>query len=194
MIALIAWLTDPANWRGPGGIPVRVFEHLVISGLSLAIAVAIALPVGIWIGHSGRFGTAAVNVANLGRALPSLALIALVLPITVAFDNQLGFKIYPTVVAMVVLAVPPIMVNAYAGLAGVDTRPDRGRPWDGPARERQVLTRVELPLAIPVMVGGLRLAAVQIIATSTLGRIFALGGLGRYIVDGTARPISTVRS
>jgi osmoprotectant transport system permease protein len=116
----IAYLTDPQNWSGPGSIPVRLAEHVAISGISLIIALLIALPVGIWIGHTGRFTSLAVNSANIWRALPSLAVIAIVLPITAAIDPQAGFKVYPTIIAMVVLAVPPILVNAYAGLSEVD--------------------------------------------------------------------------
>src|SRR5918993_120168 len=116
----IAYLTDPQNWSGPGSIPVRLAEHVAISGISLIIALLIALPVGIWIGHTGRFTSLAVNSANIWRALPSLAVIAIVLPITAAIDPQAGFKVYPTIIAMVVLAVPPILVNAYAGVSEVD--------------------------------------------------------------------------
>jgi osmoprotectant transport system permease protein len=182
----VAWLTDPANWEGPGSIPIRLAEHLAISGVSLLIATVLALPLGTWIGHTGRGATVAVNVANIGRALPSLAVIGIVLPITAAIDPQLGFKVLPTLVAMVVLAVPPILVNAYAGIAGVDrdlTDAARGMGL----RERDVLGRVELPIAMPVVVGGLRSATVQVIATATLGAVFGFGGLGRYLVEGVAQ-------
>ena len=138
-----------SNWSGPNGIPVRLFEHVAISGVSLAIAVAIALPIGLYIGHTGRFAGFAVNSANLWRALPSLAVIAMALPITAAIDPQAGFKIYPTVVAMVVLGVPPIMINTYSGIAGVDRDLVEAARGQGMS-ERQVLTRLELPLAVPV--------------------------------------------
>src|SRR4051812_32966344 len=114
------WLTDPAHWAGPNGIPARLLEHVGLSGISLLIAIAFALPVGLWIGHSQRFTWLAVGSANLWRALPSLAVIAIVLPITAALDPQAGFFVYPTIVAMVVLAVPPILVNAQAGVSGVE--------------------------------------------------------------------------
>ena len=91
----IAWLTDPANWQGPNGIPVRLTEHVLISVVSLAIALAVALPIGVWVGHTGRHAQLAVNVANFGRALPSIAVIVIVLPITSALDSQAGFKVYP---------------------------------------------------------------------------------------------------
>jgi osmoprotectant transport system permease protein len=182
----ITWLTDPTHWAGPNGIAIRLGEHVAISGASLLIAIAIALPIGLWIGHSGRFVTIAVNSANLWRALPSLAVIAIVLPITAAIDPQAGFKIYPTVVAMIVLAVPPVLVNSYAGIANVDrdlVEAGRGQGMS----ESQILVGIELPLAVPVIVTGIRSGAVQIIATATLGAIFGFGGLGRFLVDGVAQ-------
>jgi osmoprotectant transport system permease protein len=182
----LAWLTDPANWSGPNGIPVRMTEHIAISGVSLVIALAIALPVGLYIGHTGRGAGLAINTANLWRALPSLAVIAIALPITAAIDPQAGFKIYPTVIAMVVLAVPPILVNAYTGLREVDRETVEAARGQGMS-ECQLLSRVEIPLAVPVIVTGIRSAAVQVIATATLGAIFGFGGLGRFLVDGFAQ-------
>ena len=182
----LAWLTDPANWTGPNGIPVRMAEHIAISGISLAIALAIALPVGLYIGHTGRGAGLAINAANLWRALPSLAVIAIALPITAAIDPQAGFKIYPTIIAMVVLAVPPILVNAYTGLREVDRDTVEAARGQGMS-ERQLLRKVEVPLAVPVIVTGIRSGSVQIIATATLGAIFGFGGLGRFLVDGFAQ-------
>jgi osmoprotectant transport system permease protein len=182
----IAWLTAPANWSGPNGIPVRLAEHIAISGASLLIALAIALPIGLYIGHTGRHTTFAVNSANLWRALPSLAVIAIVLPITAQIDPQAGFKIYPTVVAMVVLAAPPIIVNTYSGLAGVDRDILEAGRGQGMA-ESQILRRVELPLAVPVITLGVRSAAIQVVATATLGAVFGFGGLGRYLVNGISQ-------
>jgi osmoprotectant transport system permease protein len=182
----LTWLADPTHWQGVGGIPNRLFEHVLISAISLAIALAIALPIGLWVGHTRRHANLAVNAANIGRAVPSLAAIGIALPITVAIDPQLGFKVYPTVIGMVVLAVPPILVNAYAGLAGVDRElVEAGRGMG--MRPHQLLLGVELPLAVPVIAGGIRSAAVQIVATATLGAIFGFGGLGRYLIDGYAR-------
>ena len=183
----IAWLTDPVNWSGPNGIPVRLAEHVAHLG-SLALAHrprhrpadrAVHRP------HRAR-RRLAINSANIWRALPSLAVIAIVLPITAAIDPQAGFKIYPTVIAMVVLAVPPILVNAYSGMQGVDrdlVEAGRGLGMN----ERQLLARVELPLAVAVILTGIRSGTVQIIATATLGAIFGFGGLGRYLVDGFAQ-------
>ena len=182
----VAWLADPAHWAGSAGIPTRLLEHMALSGVSLAIAMAVAIPVGIWIGHTGRLASFAVNLANLGRALPTLAVIGLVLPITAAIDPQLGFRIYPIVIAMVVLAIPPILVNTQAGIAGVDRDLVEAARAMG-MRERQVVRRVELPLGVPAILTGIRSAAVQVVATTTLGAIFGAGGLGRYLVEGIAQ-------
>ena len=182
----IAWLGDPSHWQGAGGIPVRLGEHLVLATVSLLIALAIALPVGLWIGHTRRGATLAINAANVGRALPTLAVIGIVLPLTAALDPQLGFKVYPTLIAMVILAVPLILVNTYAGVAGVDAElveAARGMGMD----PRQVLWRVEMPVALPVIAGGVRSAAVLIVATATIGAIFGSGGLGRFLVEGIAQ-------
>lgn len=182
----IAWLTDPVHWAGPNGIPIRLLEHLAMAGSALLLAMAIALPVGLWIGHTGKAATFAINLANLGRALPSLAVIGIILPLTAAIDPQIGFKIVPTLIAMIVLGIPPILVNTHAGIAGVDRELVEAARGMG-LRERQILSGVELPVAIPVIAGGIRSAAVQIVATTTLGAIFGFGGLGRYLVDGIAQ-------
>jgi len=182
----LGWLVDPSHWTGPGSILLRLGEHVALSGVSLGIAIALALPAGIWIGHTERFAALAVNIANIWRALPSLALIGLILPFTAAIDPQLGFKVYPTLIAMVVLAIPPILVNAQAGIAGVDRDLVEAARAMG-MRERQLVRRVELPLALPAIVAGIRSAAVQVIATATLGAIFGSGGLGRYLIEGIAQ-------
>jgi len=182
----VAWFTDPANWVGPNGIPVRLEEHIIISVLSLIIATLIALPAGLYIGHTGRYARVAVNAANLWRALPSLAVIAIVLPLTARVDPQLGFKVYPTLIAMVVLAVPPILVNTFSGISGVDCDAVEAGRGQGMS-EFQVLRHIEMPLAVPALLAGLSSATVQVIATATLGAIFGFGGLGRYLVDGLAQ-------
>jgi osmoprotectant transport system permease protein len=182
----IAWLTNPANWSGPNGIPIRLLEHLWLSGWAFVIAVAIALPIGLAVGHTGKGAAAAINLANLGRAIPTLATIGIVLPLTQALDPQLGFTFYPTLIGLVVLVLPPILVNAYSGVAGVDRELVEAARGMG-MRERQILRRTEMPLALPVIMAGLRLAAVTIVATATLGAIFGYGGLGRYLIDGVAQ-------
>ena len=118
--AVVAWFSDPANWSGNNGVPYRLAQHVGISVVSVAIATAIALPIGLYVGHTRRGQALAVNLANVGRAIPSLAAIAIVVPFTQMIDPALGFNLYPTVIAMILLAVPPILVNAYAGVAGVD--------------------------------------------------------------------------
>lgn len=183
---IAAWFGDPAHWQGPAGVPTRVLEHLALSGASLLIAAAIGLAVGIATGHSGRGATLAINLANLGRALPTFAVMAVVLPLTVAIDNDAGFKVYPAIVGLVVLAVPPILVNAHAGVSGVDRETvETGRAMG--MRAGQVLARVELPLALPVILTGLRSAASQVLATATLAALFGGPGIGRYLVEGYAQ-------
>jgi osmoprotectant transport system permease protein len=184
--AALTWLADASHWTGPAGIPTRLLEHLALSGASLAIAMVVAIPIGIWIGHTGRFTSLAVNLANLWRSIPSLALIGILVPITSMIDPQLGFKVYPTLIAMVVLALPPILVNTQAGIAGVDRDLVEAARAMG-MRERQVVRGVELPTALPAVVSGVRSGAVQVVATATLGAIFGSGGLGRYLVEGIAQ-------
>ncbi len=182
----IAWLTNAAHWSGPSGVPVRVGEHLALSLGALLVAGLLALPVGVWVGHTGRGARIAVNVSNLGRAIPSLALIGIVVPFTQALDPRLGFIVLPTFIAMIALGIPPILVNAYTGVAEVDhdlTEAARGMGLT----ESQVLRGVELPLAVPVIAAGLGSAAVQIIATATLGAIFGFGGLGSYLTEGMSQ-------
>jgi len=183
---VVAWFAKPDTWNGPDAIPIRLLEHVGISAASLLIAGAIALPIGLAIGHTGRGATFAINLANLGRAIPSLAAIGIVVPFTQALDPELGFSLYPTVIGMVVLAIPPILVNAYTGIAEVDRDLVESARGMG-LREGEILGGVEIPVAMPVLFAGIRSATVQVIATATLGAIYAFGGLGRYIVDGVAQ-------
>jgi osmoprotectant transport system permease protein len=186
MLDGVAWILDPGHWQGADGIPTRIAEHLAISIPSVLAAAALALPVGLAIGHTGRGATLAVNLANIGRAVPSYAVMVIVLPISIRWNPDLGLDVIPTVVAMVLLAIPPILVNAYAGIRSVDPEVVEAARAMG-MRGREILARVELPLALPVIVGGVRTATVQVIATATLGAIIAYGGLGRYLIDGIAR-------
>jgi osmoprotectant transport system permease protein len=185
MDATAQWLADPVHWQGPNGIPSRLMEHVALSGVSLLVAALIALPLGLWIGHTGRFSWWIVSTANAWRALPSFAVIGLLVPFTTVIDPDLGFTLYPTLVAMIVLAGPPILVNAYQGIAGVDGELVEAARAMG-MKGRQILFGVEIPLALPVLATGLRLAAVQVIATATLGATFGFGGLGRFIILGDA--------
>ena len=181
--AVAAWFADPAHWQGEDGIPVRVWEHIQLSGAAVLIAAAVALPLGLYLGHTGRGGFVAINVANLGRALPSLALIALGLVASIGLGLGLGF--WPTLFALVPLALPPILTNTFIAVQAVDRDTIESARGMG-LRESQVLRQVELPLALPLILGGLRTASVNVVATATLGALVAGGALGRYIVDGLA--------
>jgi osmoprotectant transport system permease protein len=181
--ATAQWLADPLHWQGPNGIPARLEEHVAISALSLLLSALVAMPLGLWIGHTGRMSWLVVSSANAWRALPSFAVIGLLVPVTTAIDPSLGFTLYPTLVAMIVLAGPPILVNSYEGIAGVDRDLVEAARGMG-MRERQILLGLEVPIALPVLATGIRSAAVQVIATATLGAVFGFGGLGRYIILG----------
>lgn len=186
--AVIAWFGDPANWTGNDGIPNRLAEHLVLCGVSMAAALVVALPIGLYIGHTGRFAFAVQSVANIGRAVPSYALMAIVFPVTIALSQGATGNIafVATVVAMVLLAVPPIVTNTWAGVSDVD--PDMREAARGLGmRGHQVLRGIEVPLALAFILTGIRVASVQVVATATLGAVFGGGGLGRYIVQGFAR-------
>ena len=184
--ATAGWLLDPGHWVGPDGIPTRLEQHVVICVVSLLVAAAIALPIGTFIGHTGRGAFAAVNLANIGRAVPSYAVMVMVLPPALSLSPKYGLDVIPIFTAMTLLAIPPILVNTFTGLRQVD--PDLVEAGRGMGmRERQLLLRLELPLALPVVLGGVRTAAVQVVATATLGAELGGGGLGRYIVDGIAR-------
>lgn len=160
-----------------------MWEHIQLSGLAVGIAAAVALPLGLYLGHTGRGGFAAINVANIGRALPSLALIAVGLVASIALGLGLGF--WPTLFALVPLALPPILTNTFVAMRAVDADTIEAARGMG-LRESQVLARVELPLALPLILAGVRTAAVNVVATATLGALVAGGALGRYIVDGLA--------
>lgn len=171
------WFTTGTNWRGADGVPNRLAEHLTLSAESIAIALAIALPVALTLGHLGRGGFLAINISNIGRAVPSLALLVFVSQAFATIGST------PAIVALVALAVPPVVTNTYVGVREVDAdvkEAARGMGLSG----RQVLTRVELPLALPLILAGVRTAAVQVVATATLAALVAAGGLGRFIVDG----------
>jgi osmoprotectant transport system permease protein len=176
---VISWLTDPAQWSGPDGIPVRTLQHLWYSLLATVIAAAIALPIGIFIGHTGRGALVAVNLTNLGRAIPSLGIIILMFTLV-------GFGIVPVLVALVALAIPPIVTNSYIGIRSVDRDVREAAEGMG-MRGRQVLWQVELPVAMPLIMAGIRTSAVQVVATATLAAFVGLGGLGRYLIDGLSQ-------
>src|SRR5947199_2620867 len=176
---VLAWLTDPAHWSGTDGIPTRLGEHLHLSVEAVAIGAAIALPIGIALGHYGRLGNLAISVSNVGRALPSYGIL-------VTAFQVFGLGDGPIILALTALAIPPMVTNSYVALREVD--PDvrdaaRGMGY----RELAQLLRIELPLAVPLIMAGIRTSAVQVVATATLAALIAGGGLGRYIVDGFAQ-------
>jgi osmoprotectant transport system permease protein len=172
------WLKSPQQWSGPDSIPIRVLQHLGYTALSLLIAAVIALPVGLLIGHFNRGGFAAINTANVWRAIPTLGLLILMVIL-------LGFSALTWLIPLVVLGIPPILINTYEGIAGVD--PDLKDAARGMGMTQwQVLWKVELPVAIPLIMLGLRTAAIFVVATATIAAEIGLGGLGRYIIDGLA--------
>ncbi|MGA4847323.1 ABC transporter permease [Streptomyces sp. G5(2025)] len=173
-----AWLADSAHWAGDDGIWHRLTQHLVLTVVCLLISCLIALPVALVLGHLGKGGALAVNISNAGRAVPTFAVLVLLLltPLGRWGDG-------PTVVALVLFAVPPLLTNAYVGMRGVDrsvVRAARGMGMTG----RQLLWRVELPLALPLVLSGVRIAAVQLVATATIAALAGGGGLGRIITAG----------
>lgn len=187
---VLAWFTDPANWSGSDGVPVRLAEHLILSVIPLVVAIVVALPVGLYIGHTGRSAKLAVNLANVGRALPTLAILVILFMLLSRPMVDLGLRdqaqAVPAILAMVFLALPPIVTNTYVGLSEVDrdlVEAARGMGMTG----SQVLLRVELPVALPVVLAGIRTAAVQVVATATLGAVIGTGGFGRYLIDGIAQ-------
>jgi ABC-type proline/glycine betaine transport system permease subunit/glycine betaine/choline ABC-type transport system substrate-binding protein len=180
------WLTDPANWSGPNGVPARTAEHIVIAALAMLLGVLVALPVGIWLGHIRRAAFLTTSIGNLGRAIPTLAILVILASIP-----AIGVGDLAAILALAVFSIPPMLTSAYVGVRDVD--PDvrdaaRGMGMTG----GQVLRRVELPLAAPSILSGVRTSLVQVVATVSLAALVGSGGLGRYVVDGFARQDQTL--
>src|SRR5436853_3580070 len=176
LVRVVQWFADSAHWNGTDGIPTRLLQHIQLSAESVLIGAVIALPIGITLGHYGRFGNLAINVSNVGRAVPSFALLVLAFQV-------FGLGDAPIIIALTALAVPPMVTNSYVAMQEVD--PDvkdaaRGMGY----RELAQVLRVELPLAVPLLMAGIRTSAVQVVATATLAALIAGGGFGRYILDG----------
>lgn len=178
-----AWFADPGTWSGRDGIPTRLGEHLFISAVALGAGAAIALPAGLYIGHTGRWATAVVAVANIGRAVPSLGLMGLAF--IALLQLGLGVGPLPAIVALTALAIPPIVVNAHAALRGIDDELLEAARGMG-MREIEVLTRVEIPIGLPIILAGVRTSAVQVVATATLATVVGGGTLGELILIGFA--------
>lgn len=180
---VVAWFLDPAHWTGANGIPNRVWEHVQITVAATSVAALLAILPGIVLGHRKQGGTLVVGAVNLFRAVPSFGIVVLALPITIGLGLGIGF--WPTFLALLFLAIPPMFINSYTGVAGVD--PDLIEAARGVGMtDAQCLLGVEVPAASPIIIAAVRVAAVQVVATATLGAIVGWGGLGRYIIDGFA--------
>ncbi|MYS20579.1 osmoprotectant transport system permease protein [Streptomyces sp. DvalAA-14] len=177
------WLTTEANWSGSDGVLHRLSEHLYFSGVSLGIALVLALPGAVVLGHYGKGGAVAVNISNIGRAIPTFAVLTLLL---VAIGSGSD---WPVIVALVLFAVPPLVTNAYVGVREADRAVVEAARGMG-MTDRQLLFRIELPLAFPLIWTGVRSAAVQVVATATLAAMAGFGGLGRIITAGFNRQIT----
>jgi osmoprotectant transport system permease protein len=171
------WLNDPANWTGDKGVPHLAGEHLAISGAAVGAACLVSWPVAVWLGHTGRVGWLTGVLSTLSRAVPTLALLTLFAVTPIGFGNQ------ATVVALAVFAVPPLLTNAYVGIREVDRDVVEAARGMG-LSPLQVLARVEVPLALPLVAAGFRTAAVQVVATASLAALVGGGGLGVIVNDG----------
>jgi osmoprotectant transport system permease protein len=180
MSGIWAWLTDPANWSGDDGIPHRTLQHLVISGEALVLAMIVALPAALVLGHFRRGGNVLIGVGNVGRAIPTYAAI-----VTFALTDQIGVGSLAVVLGLAVFALPPLLVNTYVAVTQVDKDAidaAKGMGMTG----RQVLGKVEIPLAFPLIFAGISITTVQVVATATFGALVGAGTLGLYITQGQA--------
>lgn len=175
-IDALAWLVDPANLTGASGVPARLGEHVWYTLITLLIAGVIALPIGYLIGHTGRGRGLAVAVSGGFRALPTLGLVTVL-------ALFLGLGILAPLVALVVLAIPPLLAGAYAGVEAVERSTIDSARSVG-MTEWQIFAQVELPLSLPLAISGVRSATLQVIATWTVAAILPVGGLGRFMLDG----------
>jgi osmoprotectant transport system permease protein len=183
LVDVARWFADPAHWQGSGGVPARIVEHVSLSVWPVVLAAAVALPTGVLLGHVRRGAFLAISAANVGRALPSFAVLVVGVPISIKLG--LGLSYWPAFAALFLLAIPPILTNAYTGVREVDPGTVESSRGMG-LTEEQILRRIEVPMALPVIVTGLRVSAVQVVATATLAALIGGGGLGRYIIDGLA--------
>jgi osmoprotectant transport system permease protein len=178
------WFADGDNWNGTSGITHRLVEHTRYSVVATAAAMIIAAPIAAWLGHKRRFGTLAMNIANVGQTVPTFAVLVLVVQVVGTSDAPLvgPFALF---LAMSLLAIPPIFTNVYTGIAGVDDAIRDAARGVGMTPLQQ-LFRAEIPSAAPLLFTGIRIAFVQVIATATIGAYAGTGGLGRFIIDGFA--------
>jgi len=179
---IIAWLTDPAHASDIGR---RLLEHLEYTLVAVVVAALVAVPLGLWIGHTGRGKVVVVTLAGAARAIPTLGLLYfVVLFLGPRLGGDLAFYL-PNEIVLVVLAVPPILSGVYAGIDEVDPGARDAAKGMG-MRGIEVLRKVEVPNALPLMFSGLRSAFLQVIATATIAATAGLGGLGRFLIDGLA--------
>lgn len=182
---VLAWYADPAQWSGNNSIPLRLWQHLSLAVASIVAALALAVPIGLYIGHTGRGARASVAIANIGRAVPSLGWLGIAYPISTGLFQRAGIGFLPAFIGLVALAIPPIVTNAYTGLREVDADlRDAGRGMG--MTEWQLLRRVEVPVALPVILAGIRVSAVAVVATTPLAALVGGGTLGSYILQGLA--------
>jgi osmoprotectant transport system permease protein len=179
------YLQTDAAWSGRNGIPALTWAHIQISLVSVVIAALVAIPTAVVLGHVRRGALVAVSVVNVGRAIPSFAIMALVLPFSLRYGFGLGF--WPTVVALVLLAIPPIFTNTYTGVRDVPDEVVEAARGMG-MRAGELVRRVEVPVAVPLIITGLRVSAVQVVATATLGALVGYRDLGTLIVTGFTSP------
>jgi osmoprotectant transport system permease protein len=178
------YLGTDAAWNGRDGLPSLLWAHVQLSLVALLLAALVAIPPAVVLGHVRRGALAAVSIVNIGRAIPSFAVIALVLPFSLRWGFGLGF--WPTLVALVLLAVPPIFTNTYIGVRDVPADAVEAARGMG-MLPRELVTRVEVPVALPLILTGLRVSAVQVVATTTLGALVGYRCLGSPIVAGFQR-------
>lgn len=175
---VVAYFSDGSNWIGSDGIPVRIVEHLQYSAVPLLVALLLAVPIGAAIGHTGRGGLVVVGFANGMRSLPELGVLTLLVTLT-------GVGLLPVTIALLVLAIPPLLAGTYAGVSNVDRAVVDAARGMG-MTEREILTKVELPNALPLIMGGLRIASLQVIATAAIAAFVGVDGLGRILFQGLA--------
>ena len=180
------WFTDPANWTGDNGIPILTWEQIVISFWAMLIALIVAMPIALYLGHKRKGILLATNVGNIGRAIPTLGLLTILASIP-----EIGIGNLAAILALALFAIPPLLTNTFAGMAAVDDKVIDAAHGMGMGTGR-ILARVELPLALPLIAAGIRTATVQVIATASLAALVGGGGLGRYVVDGYALQDNTL--
>ena len=182
--SILAWFTDPAHWQGEDAIPHRTLQHLEYTAMAVLLAAAIAIPLGLWVGHTGRLRWL-VSVANSVRAVPTLGLLlAASLWLGPMIQSDLAFTI-PSILVLALLAIPPLLAGTYAGIEAVPPAARDAARGVG-MTSGQVLRQVEVPNGLPLLMSGVRSAVLQVVATATVAAYIGLGGLGRYLIDGIA--------